>query len=222
MNEIIPTILVQSEDEFERRLRLVEHDVKTIQVDVLDGTMFDHMSYHDARAIGAMRTDVAFELHLMVENPLAVVEVWKEHVPTLKRAIFHAELDRSHESIIEKIRSLGLEVGLALNPETPVNEAHHDLASLNELLLMTVHPGASGKGLGDPKHGLESAELFDKIAHIHNKYPHLILGADGGINLDTISRFKNAGVSRFCAGSAIFNVEDPIQVIHTLKEAVLY
>ena len=101
-SEIIPTLLVQSENEFERRLRLVEHDVTTVQIDVLDGTMFDAMSYHDARAIGAMRTDVAFELHLMIENPLAVVEAWKNHVPTLKRAIFHAELDRSHEPIIKR------------------------------------------------------------------------------------------------------------------------
>ncbi|HBL39364.1 TPA: hypothetical protein DDZ10_01705 [Candidatus Uhrbacteria bacterium] len=221
MNEIIPAVLVESEREFERRLRLVEHEVETIQVDILDGTMFGRMSYHDARAIGAMKTDVAFELHLMVENPLAVAESWKEHVPTFKRAIFHAELDRSHEPIIKGLKELGLEVGMGLNPETPINEAHHDLASLGELLLMTVHPGASGQGLGDHAHGLEAEELFNKIAHIHKKYPTIILGADGGIDLSTISRFKDAGISRFCIGSAIFDADAPLEIIHSLKKAVL-
>ncbi len=221
MHEIIPTILVESEVEFERRLRLVEKEIETIQVDVLDGTMFGHMSYHDARTIGAMKTNAVFELHLMVENPLAIAERWKEHVPTFKRAIFHAELDRSHEPIIKRLKELEIEVGMGLNPETPINEAHHDLASLDELLLMTVHPGASGQGLGDPAHGLAAEELFDKIAHIHKKYPNLILGADGGIDLSTIARFKNAGISRFCVGSAIFDTDEPLAIIHSLKRAVL-
>ena len=221
MNEIIPTILVQSEKEFEHRLRLVENDVETIQVDVLDGTKFGHMSYHDARAVGAMRTDVAFELHLMVENPLTVVKAWREHVPTLKRTIFHVEMDRSHEPIVKSIKEMGLEVGMGLNPETPIAEAHHELELLDELLMMTVHPGASGQGIGDKEHGIDSKALFEKITHIHNKYPDLTLGADGGIDINNISRFKEAGISRFCVGSAIFAQDDPTAAIHTLQKAVL-
>ncbi|KKW35968.1 MAG: hypothetical protein UY81_C0035G0007 [Candidatus Giovannonibacteria bacterium GW2011_GWA2_53_7] len=221
MNEIIPAILVESEAEFERRLRLVEHDVTTVQVDVLDGTKFGHVSYHDARAIGSMKTNVAFELHLMVENPLAVVEAWKEHVPTLTRAIFHAELDRSHEPIIHRLKDMKLEIGMALNPETPVNEAHHDLESLDELLLMSVHPGASGQGLGDPQHGIGSDEIFAKIASIHAKYPNLLLGCDGGVDPATISRFKTSGITRFYVGSAIFNASNPLEALHTLQNAVL-
>ncbi|MDA1038465.1 MAG: hypothetical protein O2877_02125 [bacterium] len=217
MNEIIPALLVESEKEFERRLRLIEPHVKTVQVDVLDGIMFPHISWYDARNIGAFLTTVNFELHLMVENPLAVVEEWKEYVPTLTRVIFHAEIDRQHQGLVDAMKELGLEVGMALNPETPISEAHHELSELDELLLMSVHPGASAQGIGDEKHGLTKEDLFEKIISIHKRYPTITLGADGGINLDNIHHFKEAGISRFCVGSAIFNQTDPIKALNDLQ-----
>jgi len=217
MKEIIPTLLVESEKEFERRLRLVEPHVKTVQVDILDGIMFPHISWYDARNIGALKTTLNFELHLMAENPLAIVEEWKEHVPTLTRVIFHAEIDRQHQGLITAMKELGLEVGMALNPETPISEAHHELAELDELLLMSVHPGASAQGIGDEEHGLNKEDLFAKITNIHERYPNVTLGADGGINLENIDDFKKAGISRFCIGSAIFNQDDPTKAIQNLQ-----
>lgn len=209
MNEIIPSILVDSKVEFERRLRLVEHDVQTVQVDVLDGTKFGHTSYHDAKEIGALQTPVNYELHLMVENPVAIAMSWKQHVPNFKRAIFHAEIDRGHDTIIEALEAMDLEVGIALNPETPPTEALHDLFVINEILVMTVHPGSSGQGIGDPQHGFDAEDLYKKIVHLHNKYPQIILGADGGVDAHTLPRLKEAGISRFCVASGIFNAENP-------------
>ena len=88
--EILPSLLVESAAEFERCLRLVEHDCETVHVDILDGSMFGNTSWHDVRAIAAMRTNVKYELHLMVENPLPIIEAWHEHVKSTVRAIIHA------------------------------------------------------------------------------------------------------------------------------------
>lgn len=218
MKELIPTILVESEKDFEHRLRLVENHSSVIQVDVLDGTLFPEMSWADPRSVGAMRTDVSFELHLMVENPMLVAEQWKARVPNFKRAIFHAELDRQHQSIIGGMKALGLEVGMALNPETPINEAHHEIGMLDELILMLVHPGSSGQGAGDPKHGLKLDDLLKKISDIHAKYPNLKLGADGGINKNNIRDLAQAGITRFYVGSAIFTAADPSAALCELKD----
>lgn len=220
MTEIIPTILAQSKEEFISYLERLEPHVQMVHIDVLDGTLFPHTSWADPRAVGAIRTDIAFELHLMVENPILVAEAWKQEVRTLRRAIFHAELDRQHGSIIEHLHWLKLEAGMALNPETPIDEAIHDIAELEELLLMTVHPGTSGQGLGDPAHQIAERELLEKTREIHERFPSIILGCDGGMNAKTIPHFAQAGISRFCVGSAISQAKDPAQALEEMKQSL--
>ena len=101
--EIIPAILVNSQEEFERQLKLVENEVTTVQIDILDGSVYDRTSWFDAEAVGKIKTPVEFELHLMVENPLPIIDTWAKYVPGTTRAIIHAELDRPLGTIIEWI-----------------------------------------------------------------------------------------------------------------------
>jgi len=76
--EIVPAILVDSQAEFEKRLKLVENEVETVQIDILDGSKFDSTSWFDAEAVGTHKTPVQFELHLMVENPLPMFRPRKD------------------------------------------------------------------------------------------------------------------------------------------------
>ncbi|MBI2484660.1 hypothetical protein HYW18_00705 [Candidatus Uhrbacteria bacterium] len=220
MTEILPAILAESKEQFVTQLRAVEAYASVVHVDVLDGTLFPHMSWADARAVGSLDTSVQFELHLMVENPLAVARTWKEEVTGLSRVIFHAELDRQHEPIIEAIHGMHLDAGLALNPETPVEEAHHAIHLLDELLLMTVHPGASGQGIGDPAHGIHEDDLLAKVVEIHRRYPDILLGADGGVTAQNILRFLQAGITRFCASSSIFAGRNPHTALEEMRKAL--
>ena len=120
MIHIVPAFLVESEKEFERNLRLVENDCSLIQVDVLDGSLFPNTCWFDAERIGNLKTNVEMELHLMVENPLPIIEAWKKYVPTFKRAIVHTEMHRPSGVVTGFIKDdLKLEVGIALNPESP-------------------------------------------------------------------------------------------------------
>src|SRR5574343_1328040 len=113
MTQIIPAFLVTSEKEFEQKLRLVENDCECIQIDVLDGTLFPNVSWFDPIAIGQFNTSVEIELHLMVENPLPIVEAFKKHVPTFRRAIVSAEMHRPDGAVAAHIKDiLGLQVGM--------------------------------------------------------------------------------------------------------------
>ena len=207
MIELIPSILVESQEEFERRLRLVDAHVKTVHVDVLDGTMFPQMSWYDERAVGAIETPVVFELHLMVENPLPIIKQWKDQVKNLKRAIIHIELDRPISTLIENIKQWDkLETGLAINPETPIEEIKHHLAMLDGLLVMGVHPGKSGQSfLGE--------SVLQKIRELHHHYPQLPISCDGGITPLLAPSLISAGCSRLIVASNIFNAEDPLAAI---------
>src|SRR3989338_4614622 len=120
MAAIIPSLLVESHAEFERRLRLVENDCTIVHVDVMDGTLVPNTSWFDALAVGEMRTKVAFELHLMVENPLPIIAAWKKYVAGLKRAIVHAEIHRPLGAALEQNRAVPtLQKAAPLSPRTP-------------------------------------------------------------------------------------------------------
>jgi len=70
--EIVPAFLVESQQEFETKLKLVEPHAKLIQVDVLDGSLFGNTNWYDAQQIGVIAKQIEIELHLMVEKDVAV------------------------------------------------------------------------------------------------------------------------------------------------------
>ena len=216
--EIIPSLLVDTAIEFERRLRLIENEVPVVQVDVLDGSMHEATSWFDAEAVATMNPKCQFELHLMIENPLPVIETWAKHVPGTVRAIIHAELDRPIGTIIELIhQNYKLEAGLALNPETPIDEVAHLVPHLDEILVMGVHPGSSGQDFGDSKHHIRGKAILDKIERIHHRYPNLIIGIDGGVTLERLPGMIERGVRRLSTASAIFNSTEPVDALRKMQ-----
>lgn len=216
--EIIPALLVDSADEFIKRLRLVEDHVDVMQIDILDGSMFDATSWFDSEAIGKMTSSIKYELHLMVENPLPIIKAFREHVPSTIRAIIHAELDRPLGTIVELIKqNYKLEAGIALNPETPIEEIHHLIKELDEVLVMGVHPGASGQGFGDSVHQIGGEAIYEKIERIHHRYPDLIVGVDGGVNLARAEKMLSLGATRLSVSSAIFGADEPVEILGKLQ-----
>lgn len=211
MVEILPSLLVDSQMEFERRLRLVEKSVRTVHVDILDGTLFSHTSWHDARAVGALATKLTFELHLMVTNPLPIIAQWKKFVPGTIRALMHAEIERPLGRLLLETRQIyHLEAGLAINPETPLAEIHEVTHELDALLVMGVHPGASGGNF-------EGDYILEKIRSAHAHRPELPIGIDGGVTKTLIPSLISAGATRICAASAIFSTPNPQMALQELQ-----
>jgi ribulose-phosphate 3-epimerase len=211
MIELIPSILVESRQEFDRRLRIVEGQVATVHVDILDGTLFPHTNWFDARAVGELATTVKFELHLMVTNPLPIVAEWKKFVPSTIRALVHAEIERPLGKVLQLIRQThGLEAGVAVNPETPLEEIHEVFHELDALLVMGVHPGASGQPF-------EGDYILEKIAQARRHRPDLPIEVDGGVTKTLIPTLISAGATRICAASALFSTNNPHEALQELK-----
>lgn len=212
--EIIPSLLVDGKETFEQRLRLVENHVKTVAVDILDGSTYQVTNWFNAEAISAMQTPVQFVLHLMVENPLPIIARWMSLVPNTVRAIIHAESDRPLAAIVQQIRqTYKIEAGLALNPETPLNEIHHVLHEVDEILVMGVRPGHSGQIFGGEM-------ILEKTRQLHGHVPEIPLAVDGGVQKENIRDLLSAGISRFHVTSAIFETEDPIKSLKELQTMV--
>jgi ribulose-phosphate 3-epimerase len=221
MTQIVPALLVQNQESFETQLRAVEGHCQRIQVDILDNTLFPNETWNDPEAVGAMNPNVEIELHLMVENPIPIVEQWKAHVPSFKRAIVHAEMHRQLGSVTSYIKDvLKLEVGVAVNPETPLSAIENVIHDIDQLTIMSVHPGFQGQTFGDEEHMGDKEAIFEKIRRAKQHRPDLPLEIDGGLTEELIKPLMEAGITLLGAGSIISKHPNPAQQLKHLNELV--
>jgi ribulose-phosphate 3-epimerase len=210
MIEFVPTLLVESAEEFEKKLRAVENECRFIQIDVLDGTLFPNTTWWDPVSIGALRTKVNIEAHLMVENPIPIIEVFKTHVPAFSCAIVSAEMHRPLGAVVVHIKDiLGVKVGVAINPETPLHEIEEVIHQIDQLTIMGVHPGSQGQTFGDDQHIGDSNAIFEKIAQARNHRNDLTIEIDGGVTDELVKPLMKAGVTKICVGSLLFRSKNP-------------
>ena len=103
--------------------------------------------------------------------------------------------------VISAARRLGLSVGLAVNPETPVSAIKPFLNKIDGVLFLSVHPGFYGAKF--------IPEVLDKIRTLRHQQPDINIGIDGGIKESNIASIAASGVNDICVGSAIFLQPDP-------------
>ena len=129
---------------------------------------------------------------------------------------FHPEASNNVLDTIKLIKNKGCQVGIALNPKTPVKLVENILDNIDLILLMSVNPGFGGQEFIDsviPKIK-EARQLIDE----NNK--DIRLEVDGGINADTIASVAEAGADVFVAGSAIFGSQDYAKTIQEFRQKI--
>ncbi len=198
MVDLLPALLVDSREEFETRVRAIEAFASMAQIDVIDGTWLAGETWADPSDISAIVTPLLFELHLMVAHPIEHLAAWAE-LPSLKRIIFHLETAEQPKQVIEAIRFHGWDVGVAINPETPAAAVHDILPYVDEVMCMTVKPGASGRPF---EHG-----VVKKITELAAHNMHAVIGADGAISRETLPLCVDAGATRVRVNSSLFNAK---------------
>jgi len=143
---------------------------------------------------------VSLDCHLMVAEP-------EQHFEAIAKAggasvTFHVEVCDSPGRAIAGARSFGLGVGVAFNPETPVEDAAAASQGADLALCMSIHPGYSGQTF--------MPESLERIARLRELLPDGVrVQVDGGINTETIGTAREAGADLLVAGSAIFWNDDP-------------
>ena len=136
--EIIPAILTPRFEDFASQIKKLEPFSKLAQIDVMDGEFVAGSSFTDVEKINGLKTKLNFELHLMVKNPLQEMEKWMG-VKNITRVIFHLEAAPNPQKIINTLRGKCAQVGLAVNPETPLTVLEPYYKLVDVVLFMTVH-----------------------------------------------------------------------------------
>ena len=151
------------------------------------------------------------DCHLMVAEP-------EKHFEAIAKAggdsvTFHVEVCPEPAATMARARELGLGVGIAFDPETPVEVAASAAEGADLALCMSIHPGYSGQAF--------MPEAVERIASLRSLLPEQVrVQVDGGVNHDTIGRARGAGADLLVAGSAIFWSDDPAASYQELASAL--
>ncbi len=201
--EVIPAILVKSREDLLRRIAQVKGLVREIQLDIMDGDFVPNrtIGLPDLRDLPEAR----YEFHWMVRDP----QKWIEAMPGPHMHLVHIETVGSFERIEAAVKKAGGSLGLALNPETPLEKILPYVPRVKRVLVMTVHPGFSGQKY--------IREMEGKIRELRSLYPALDIEVDGGVNLDTAAHAYSSGANILAAASAIFSQGDIKAAIAALK-----
>ncbi|WP_026491043.1 ribulose-phosphate 3-epimerase [Butyrivibrio sp. XPD2002] len=201
MNILAPSILSADFTILGQQIKETEAaGAQYLHFDVMDGIFVPSISF-GLPVLKSIRkaSKQVYDVHLMIEEPIRYIEHFVESGADI--ITFHVEAASDSREVIDKIRSLGKKVGLAIKPKTPVEAVVPYLEHIDMLLVMTVEPGFGGQKYMD--------ECTDKIKEARKLISDAGLSVDveidGGVTVDNVNVPLEAGANVIVAGSAVFN-----------------
>lgn len=209
---------VKKEDIIQTIYNLEVAHTDYFHIDVMDGRFVENDTSETMRIYCEYLnqvTNVPIDVHLMVTNVKEYIDSYSIFNPNI--ITFHYEACKNKEEVykyIEQIKSRECKVGLAIKPNTNIDEIVEFLPKINLLLIMSVEPGKGGQKF------IESTT--QKIKKAKTKINELNLETeieiDGGINIENSKEIKEAGATMLVSGTGIINSKDYSYTIKKLKE----
>ncbi len=190
------------------RIELVKPFAKTIHIDIIDGKFANNTTFMDPEPFKKYTSDMFFELHMMVENPVQYLKPWAD--AGFKRFIGQIEKMPDQAEFVAQGQLLA-EVGLAIDGETGMEELQVPIDDLDCLLFMSIKAGFSGQQFNGAY--LEKMEMLRDTTWIP-------LEVDGGVTDTTILEARGMGATRFVSTSFIYNSDDPRKQYELLQKLV--
>jgi ribulose-phosphate 3-epimerase len=194
-------------------VKLVEPYVDLIHVDVMDAHFVPPLTIGPP-VIAALRRHTALPLHahLQVESPEGLFDDLAD--AGTAAVTFQIEATEDPAPLIRKAAATGVRVGVALGPPTSFERAAPHLEEIDDLIVLTVHPGWAGQPF--------QPEVLEKVeaarTEIDRRGLDVDVHVDGGVNERTVRRCVDAGADVVAAASAIFGAERPAEAARALRE----
>ncbi len=184
-------------------------------LDVMDGHFVPNISFGPALVAAVRaRTRLPLDIHLMIANPLKFLDAFRRAGgDTL---VFHVESDDDPAEVVRAVHAMGLRVGAALRPDTPFSSVAGLAPDVDQLLVMSVHPGFSGQRfIPDVLPKVEAARArLDEVGHGGD------VSIDGGVNVATAAEAARAGATFFVCGNAVFDGQPVAENLRRLRAAI--
>lgn len=201
---LAPSILAGDHANLAASAQIVESlGVSWIHLDIMDGHFVPNLTF-GPQTVAALRkgSKLFFDTHLMLAEPQRYIEAFAKAGSNL--ISIHIEPAYDHAATLTRIRELGCQNGIVLNPGTPAEAIKPFLDQVDLVLVMTVQPGFGGQPF--------RRDMLPKIAQINawrrERGLNFRLEVDGGIDLKTGPECRAVGVDTFVAGSSFFGAAD--------------
>ena len=204
---MIPAIIAKTQKELDDIFLKIKDYAYLLQLDIMDGRFVPNHSLDFGFRLPQGKYQ--FEAHLMIENPEEWVDKNWEKVDTI---IAHFEAVKNPKEIIKSVKNKAKKIAFALNPETEVDQVKDYIFDIEQVLVMTVHPGFYGSKF--------LPETLLKIKELRKLRPELDIEVDGGIKPVTIEKVNKAGANMFVSGSYLVQSDNLKERIAILKSKI--
>jgi ribulose-phosphate 3-epimerase len=214
MSTILPAILENTPEGFEDKAFLITRlpEVTKIHVDFADGKFVPSTAL-PIEDFEILNPAFHWEAHLMVKDPMDFLDY---KIAGFKTVVVHYEAfsDKGKiAGVLEKIKSQGMNAGLAINPDTESSVLEAFIGLADQFTIMSVKPGFQGAPFEE--------DSIAKIEKLRKQLPNAIIEVDGSVNETTIQKLNAAGADLFVAGSAIVKSQNPQASFQHLQSLVI-
>lgn len=183
----------------EREVKELEDGgIDSFHIDIMDGRYVPNfaMSLNDMAYIRSA-TEKPLDVHLMIEHPCNMIELFLNHLHQGDTIYIHPEAEYHPSTTLQKIINAGMIPGIAINPGTSVETVYEMLRIVDKVLVMSVNPGNAGQ-MYLPYVGNKIARLLS----IKEEMQFEVIW-DGACSADKILEFAPKGMDGFVLGTTL-------------------
>ncbi|MDP3948183.1 MAG: ribulose-phosphate 3-epimerase [bacterium] len=206
MVQIIPAILDKTPEDFANHIQQLRDSASFkegwVHIDFADNEFVQNGTI-GTDVVAEVSTNLNKEAHLMVAHPLQWIDKLKE--AGFKRVIFHFESKDDVGECIDNIKALGMEVGVALNIDTPIEKLEPFKDKIDLVLIMAIVPGFQGQPF--------LPEALNKIRDLKQLNWPIRISVDGAVRDTNAKQIIEAGIDQLTVGSYLLkgNIDENLE-----------
>ena len=184
-------------------------------IDIMDGVFVPNISFGTPiMNILKINAKKPLDVHLMIVNPDNYIEKFAELGSKLLTVHFEA-CNHLHRTI-QRIKSLNMKAGVAINPHTPVSSLEAIIKEIDLVCIMSVNPGFGGQSFIETTY--QKIEDLKSLINKHNS--NALIEIDGGVTSNNAKKLVEKGADVLVAGSFVFKSDNPTNTISTLSTLI--